>query len=140
MKFPKKCDLCEVEVKTAMEMKRHMKRHSYKEAKFKCDDCDFVGESDLAMKVYIGKHHSETYECGLCDVETKDLENLEIHLVSCEVYKCAGCSIKFNSIKDVKEHNIEKGYADGWHFVYHLKLERNNPSEVRKKKYCSNKI
>ena len=60
VKFPKKCDLCDEEIKTAMEMKRHMKRHSYKEAKFKCDDCDFVGESELTMEVHIGKHHSES--------------------------------------------------------------------------------
>ena len=56
------------------------------------------------LNVMIGKHHLDTYECGLCDVETKDLENLEIHLVSCAMYNCVGCYIKFKSIKDVKEH------------------------------------
>ena len=50
--------------------KKNINSHSYKLAKFKCDDCDFVGESELTMEVHIGKHHSETYECGLCDVET----------------------------------------------------------------------
>ena len=33
-----------------------------------------------------------------------------------------------------------QGYEDGWHFVYHLKLDRNNPSEVSKKEYRSNEI
>jgi rubredoxin len=66
VKFPKKCDLYEKEIKSATEMKKHIKRHSYKQAKFECDDCDFVGESDLTMEVHIEKQHSEKYECGLC--------------------------------------------------------------------------
>jgi hypothetical protein len=40
------------------------------------------------MKVHLGKHHSEKYKCGLCDLETASLENLETHLNTSEVFQC----------------------------------------------------
>ena len=54
VKYPKKCDLCEKQFGNATEFKQHMKTHSYKEAKFKCEDCDFVGKSKETMEVHIG--------------------------------------------------------------------------------------
>ena len=120
VKFPKKCDICEKEVKTATDMKKHIKSHSFKLAKFKCDDCDFVGESVITMEVHIGKDHSENYECGLCEFEAKNFENLDIHLNSCEVYQCGGCEKIFKTIKDVKTHVDERQYTDVWHYVYHI--------------------
>ena len=140
VKFPTICELCDEELKTAIEMKKHMKRHSYKEARYKCDDCDFVGESELTMDVHIGKLHSEKYECGICDFQAKDQEKLEIHLVSCEMYECDGCHRKFKSIKEVKDHIVEMKYENGWHYVAHLKLDRNNQCEVSRKKYRSTEI
>ena len=74
VKFPMKCDLCEKEIKTATWMKRHIKRHSFKHARFKCDNCDFVGESELTMEVHIGKQHSEKYKCGICEFEAQNFE------------------------------------------------------------------
>ena len=121
-------------------MKKHMKRHSYKEARYKCDDCDFVGESGLTMDVHIGKHHSENHECGLCNFEAKDQENLETHLTSCEMYECGGCNAIFKSIKEVKNHIVEMQYSSGWHYITHLKLDRNNPCEVSRKTYRSTEI
>ena len=66
-------DLCDTELRNAAEMKKHIKSHSYKRANYKCDDCDFVGESEFTMEVHIGKFHSEKYECGICDLEVKYL-------------------------------------------------------------------
>jgi hypothetical protein len=40
------------------------------------------------MKVHLGKHHSEKYKCGLCDLETASLENRETHLNTSEVFQC----------------------------------------------------
>ena len=57
------------------------------------------------MEVHLGKLHSEKYDCGLCDFEAMSLENLELHLVSFEVYQCNNCEKKFKSIRDVKDHN-----------------------------------
>ena len=51
-------------------------------AKFKCEDCDFMGENDESMFVHFGKVHSEKFECGICECEMDTLENLEVHLVT----------------------------------------------------------
>ena len=60
------CNICEHEIISRQEMKSHLKIHSYKEVIFKCEDCDFIGESKYTMDVHIGRHHSENFECGLC--------------------------------------------------------------------------
>ena len=57
-------------------MKVHMKTHSYKRAEFKCEECEFCGESELTMEVHLGKNHGEIFECGMCGFVAKDLENL----------------------------------------------------------------
>ena len=62
-----------------------------------------------------------------CDFKAKDQENLVIHLLSCEMYQCGGCNTKFKSSKGVKNHIVEMQYSNGWHYVAHLKLDRNNP-------------
>ena len=70
----------------------------------------------------------------------QNFENLDIHLNTCEVYQCGGCEKILKTIKDVKNHIEEKQYEDGWHFVYHLKLDRNKSNEVREKIYRSDEI
>ena len=68
-----------------------MKSHSYKcsfELKYKFEECEFWGPNEITMEVHIGKHHSEKYECGLCAFEGKNLEHLELHLVTFEIYTC----------------------------------------------------
>ena len=117
-----------------------MKSHSYREAHYKCEECDFVGESEITMEVHLGKVHSDKYECGLCDFEAMTLENLELHLFSCEVYKCNYCEKKFKCIKDVKDHIEEMKYSGGYEFIIHLKMDRNSPNEVSDKSYRSDKI
>ena len=92
------------------------------------------------MEVHIGKDHSENHDCGLCGFEAQTWEKLDIHLNTCEVYQCGGCEKIFNTIKDVKKHIEEMQYSDGWHYVYHLKLERNNQNEVSERQYRSDAI
>ena len=50
--------------------------HSQKRAEFKCEECEFCGESELTIEVHLGKNHGEIFECGLCGFVAKDLENL----------------------------------------------------------------
>ena len=114
-------------------MKKHVKSHSYREAHYKW-------ESESTMEVYLGKLHSEKYECGLCDFEGMNLENLELHLFSCEVYQCKICEKKLKSIRDTKDHIEEMKYPGGYEYIIHLKMDRNNPNEVSEKSYRSDKI
>ena len=49
-KYPKTCELCDVEVNDQKELKLHMKTHSYRESNFRCEDCDFVELMNLQWK------------------------------------------------------------------------------------------
>ena len=55
-----------------------MKSHSYKLVKFRCAECDFVGENDLTMDVHVGRNHADDFECGLCENKFESVESLEI--------------------------------------------------------------
>jgi hypothetical protein len=61
-KSPRKCELCENKFVNHAEMKKHMKSHSYKKAKFNCEDCDFVGERFETMEVHMGKCRTGNFE------------------------------------------------------------------------------
>ena len=86
------------------------------------------------MKVYIGKFHSENFECGLCNFETKDLETLETHLFTCELFICYNCDKRFNTLGDIKKH-IEETYKRAR--LSHIKLDRNDPNEISDVTYMS---
>ena len=42
-----------------------------------------VGD-EIDMGVHSAKHHGDKFECELCDYEAADLNNLEVHLSTCE--------------------------------------------------------
>ena len=77
---PKTCDLCEKQFNSEKEMKKCMKTHSYKQVEFRCEECDFLGETPFTMEVHLGKSHSDHFEFGLCEFVATDLEKLEMHL------------------------------------------------------------
>ena len=95
-------------------------------------DCDFVGKSKLTMAVHIGKNHSEEFDCGLCDLETNSLQNLETHLKTCEAYECdyyTGCDKRFNTLSEIKKHFKDQHKKEKGSFK-HLKIDRNYCNEV----------
>ena len=73
------CHLCEIHCENSSDLKKHLVTHSYKEIRYKCEECDFIGQNEVTIEVHLGKLHSEKFECGLCDLEAGGLENLEIH-------------------------------------------------------------
>ena len=137
--YPRTCDLCEKTCKNSQEMKKHLLTHSYKEANYKCSDCDFVSEHLVSMEVHVGKYHSESYDCGLCSSEVGSLENLETHLRTCEIYQCDDCEIRMKSISEIKEHVTEIHKRESL-WINHLKMDRNNFSEISDKSYLSSKL
>ena len=60
--FPKECDICDDLIENKNKLKIHMKLHSYKKAAYKCEDCEFIGESPYTMDVHSGKLYSENKE------------------------------------------------------------------------------
>ena len=128
--FPKECDFCEKTFETTKDMKNHMKSHSYKETNFKCEDCNFCGKNELSMEVHFGKNHSENFECGLCEYKAQDLEELELHLFTCEIYECYKCELRVKKLSDMKRHKDENHVNFGvW--ITHAKLDRKNKEIVK---------
>ena len=131
LEYPRQCDLCDEQCESSYEMKKHMITHSYKEAKFKCDECDFVGQNLVSIEVHIRRKHSENFECGLCDFEAGSSENIEMHLTTCELFECDKlmCEFRCKNLTDTKKHLREQHKQD-YGFVSHFKLDRNNFSEI----------
>ena len=128
LQFPRTCDLCDYEFDSIRDMKQHIKTHSYKKCEYKCEECDFCGTNKITMEVHLGKMHSENFECGLCDNVVKDFESLELHLFTCEMFKC--CGEKFKCFSDLKSHIKNDHKEDTFIQVQHAKLKRENKEEV----------
>ena len=94
-KYPIKCDLCNEQIENNVDLKKHMKKHSFVWVQFKCADCEFVGECELTMEVHNRKYHSENFECGICI------------LFTCEIYQCLKCDEVNRSLSILKKHALE---------------------------------
>ena len=143
--FPKSCEICEKSIKSVIEMQKHIRTHSftgeyshYRDANYKCEDCDFTSKTIETMEVHVGKCRADNFECGLCEKTEETLENLEIHLLSCEIYECEECQLRSRFLKDLKTH-IEKDHGKITN-IYHLKMDRNDSKLVDFKHYKSDKI
>ena len=141
MSFPLICELCDYEMKDKMDMKKHMIKHSYKTINYQCEECDYCGENKETMAVHVGKKHSETFECGLCDLALQKIEVLETHLTTCETYKCNKCSDKFKTLGDIKthmkdNHSTDNGKLHGYYKVTHSKQNRTNNEQIITKSHC----
>ena len=141
-KFPVQCELCDDELKNKRILKNHMISHTYKSENFvlKCEECDFVGKNDWTMQIHHGKTHSKNIECGLCEYEASDTENLELHLKTCEIYECKSCEHESKQISKMKKHIAENKENCGTSCIYHIKIDRNNESEADYKEYKQSDI
>ena len=129
--FPRLCDLCDSRFENSNDLKTHMKSHSYKLVKFRCTECDFVGENDLTMDVHVGRYHAGDFECGLCENKFESLESLEVHLQTCEKFKCRLCELTGKTLSELKKHTKDRhkdAYQGG--MIYHIKLDRINFKDV----------
>ena len=129
--FPIKCDMCETELRNKREKKLHMMNHSYKQVQFQCEECDFSGTNEVSMEVHVSKLHTEQIECGICEQETKDLESLETHLVTCQIYECKYCEERFQSISEIKKHISEDHKGQEFIKILHAKLDISNMDEIK---------
>jgi hypothetical protein len=134
--FSKTCDLCNKTFKSYDKFRNHKFDHTNwdrKTNKYSCKECDFIGNNMFTHEVHMGKVHTKNYECGLCDVGLKNLENLEIHQSTCEMYRCRSCGKKEKTISDIKKHTqLFHGPSS---IIDHLKLCRNDQQEVNEQMY-----
>ena len=132
--YPRKCDLCESIIENNVDMKNHLKTHTYQQISLKCQECEFSSNNRYSMHIHHGKKHSQTLHCGLCDFDSKTLENLDIHLFTCEIFKCMGCQLKEKTLSNIKKH-IKECHPKGSEFFNHQKMDRVKINEVNDKTY-----
>ena len=99
------------------------------EVEIKCTECEFVTTSENGIKVHKAKKHTRVLQCEICDFKAQTLNVLQIHIVTCELYKCSKCDHKSRRLSQVKAH-IPKHHGAGDYFLTHLKMSRDNPDEV----------
>ena len=129
IRFPRSCELCDKKIRKSIELKQHIKTHSYNSVDYKCVECDFMGSNDTTMEVHMGKVHCEKIECGICDNVFNNLEALETHLSTCEVYKCDECGFITTKLVVVKIH-LDKEHNGGTEMqINHLKQSTANREE-----------
>ena len=117
-------------------MKRHKKSHSYtfEDNNCKCKECDYVGKNAWTLQIHNGKAHSQSIDCGLCDFPAKDLETLNLHLKTCEIYECDNCEHVAKNISSIKKH-IHTSKECNTSTVHHVKIDRNDDEEANEKEY-----
>ena len=57
--------------------------------------------------------HSETIACGMCDFEVIDIETLDTHTFTSEMYHCndIDCANTFLQLNDLRSHIENEHYA-----------------------------
>ena len=121
---------------------QHRISHSYKcssKLNYKCEECEFWGPNTLAMEMHVKKLHSENISCGMCDLEMINMEELETHLVTCEVYRCGECKIKLKTVSDIKKH-INKEHKGRNICLTHLQTNREHSDFFDDNFYTSREI
>ena len=134
-----KCYICTREFKCSKELKKHMICNSYTDSSTlndKCDECDFWGPNRFTLEMHFRKIHSENIWCGVCEFEAKDIETLDIHTFTCEIYKCNTCKQNFQSLQDLKAH-INKEYNGKNKLLNRFCCERDNQEFYQEKKHIS---
>ena len=122
-------------------MENHLITHSYKSSenlKFKCDECDFWCPNSLSIEGHIKKEHSEYITCGICDYKAKDTEDLETHIVNCQIY--TGCCNKtFTNIPDFKIH-INSEHRGERRCITHMYIDPKNSEWIREEMQSSDQL
>ena len=124
--FPRTCNLCEKDVESSKEYKLHMKTHSYRLIQYQCTMCNFSEYNEIGIEVHVGREHGDNFECGLCEYIAEDLENLDLHLLTCEVYKCNKCGNILKNLQDLKQHFLTEHENEKHKTTTHMKQSRED--------------
>ena len=76
----------------------------------------------------------------MCENDFANLETLEMHLKTCEIYKCRYCQKRETSISAIKEHFKEHTYIDHSGMLDHIKISRKDQNKVTEKLYWGNEL
>ena len=135
------CDICDKAFDYYREIKIHRYTHSYDSTLFVQEQvfkkCEFKFQIAESMEVHLGKCGPDLF-CGFCETNFDDLEMLDMHLKTCEIYECSVCSERFLILSEMKKHMHEN--HESCNKIYHLKIDRKYPNEVNVKKYSLSQL
>ena len=84
----------------------------------------FGRKNDLAIEAHVRITHEGSFDCCICDFVASDKESLEIHLNTCETYKCNRCDMGFKTIPEIKHHVEQEHPQEQYASVLHMKCNR----------------
>ena len=138
--YPAECDFCDLKLISESDMKMHLKEsHIHTQSKFKCEDCDFYCENELSIEVHHGRCHNEDFECGLCEYKAGNIENLNIHLSTCEIYECDNCFFRVKVLSHMEDHMDEKHAQENLNII-HGKVDRKNENCIKTTEHLKNEL
>ena len=85
------------------------------------------------------KLHSEKINCGLCNYEASELESLETHMNTCEIYKCSDCKKIVKTLADMKNH-LRNEHNGKVVYITHSKMDRKCADYFNSKDYSSKEL
>ena len=132
LQYPYQCEVCNDTLENEKEAVEHLRKHAYRKSTFKCESCDFWCENFLTMEVHIGRLHSEKLICGLCNFEAKNIDNLNLHISTCEIYTCEPCCFRTINLHDIKDHlnNVHNTIGTQWDEIIHAKVNRKDSDMI----------
>ena len=95
-----------------------MVTHLFWSVNFQFEECDCCCDKEMTTAVHVGKEHSEIILCGMCDSVVGNKENLETHMVTCEIYQCYFDDYKFKTLGDLHKHVKGKHAEQNKHFKF----------------------
>ena len=138
------CEICEKQFDSQKNLKMHKYTHSYTskgDIGQTCQKCNFECDTIESMEIHLGKCNVEEFECGLCESKFKSEEEIDTHLKTCEVYECSDCYIRYKTLGETKKHL--KNYHETeaiFQSLHHLKMERDDISKVKFKRYFLSEV
>ena len=86
------------------------------------------------MEVHIGRLHSEKPFRGLCNFEANTIENLNLHLSTCEIYNCEACCFRTINLHEIKDHlnTVHIAIGTQWDEIIHAKVNRKDSDMIDK--------
>ena len=59
-----------------------------------------------------------------------DIESLNLHIATCEIYTCEDCNYRTKHLHDIKEHLNIKHEKQTYHEIIHAKINRKDPEVI----------
>ena len=101
-----------------------------------------MAKEEQTLHVHFGRKHSVKKQCGLCDRDFNDSEQLDAHLTQCEIFVCcnSGCKKTFEKLPEMKNHIEEEHKKDSpahYSFPYYIFNAKDKSEKEISKQYLT---